>query len=214
MTGNKVFPFSIIEFTPYSWLMLCLFYMVLLILFGLVLCFLKSFGLERIESQQSHFQFALENSVNVCLRALINKASTTMLQSHTYKMMLTTLMTFSLVVMSYYRAQMNAALNSQVDNIGINSWQEVLESHHKFIFWDGAYPEDIFKYAPKRSVLNKIYQKKMANAPVENYLQNIKFEGAISALLSNDNYLILNNEEPFLKYKEYPCQISKISALQ
>ena len=129
-------------------------------------------------------------------------------------MMLTTIMTFSLVVMSYYRAQMKAALYSQVDNMRINSWQDVLESNHKFIFWAGGYPEVIFKYAPKGSVLNKIYQKKMANVPIENTLQNISYEGAVSALLSNDDYLVLDSEEPYLKFKEYPCQINKISALR
>ena len=194
--------------------MLGLFYMVLLILLGLILSFLKNFGIERIESQQSYFQFALRNSVSICFSAIINKAATTKLQSHTFKIMLTTLMTLSLVVMSYYRAQMNAALNSQVDNIGMKSWQDVLESDYKFLFWTGSYTEDIFKNADKENVLNKIYQKKMANAPIENTLQHIRYEGAISALLSNDNYLVLDHEEFFINFKEYPCQITKISALR
>ena len=190
--------------------MLGLFYIFLLIWFGLILSFLKSFGIERIESMESHFQFAFKNSVNICLRAIINKASAAKLRSHTYTMMLTTLMTLSLVVMSYYKAQMNAALNSQVDNIGINSWPDVLESKHKIIFHAHGYTESIFKYAHKGSVLNKIHQKKMANAPIE----NIGYEGAISALLSNDDYLSLEVEESFLKFKEYPCQITKVSMLQ
>ena len=191
--------------------MLGLIYMVLLIIFGLILSSLKSFGIERIESRQSHFQFALRYSVNICLRAIINKSSSEKLQSHTYKMMLTTLMTLSMVVMSYYRAQMNAVLNSQVDNIEINSWHDVLESKHNFIFLSGGYTESIFKYASKGSVLNKIHQKKMANAPIENTIKNIKRDGAVSALLSNDDYLVLDILEPYLNFKEYPCQITKIS---
>ena len=175
---------------------------------------MKSFGIESIDSKQSHFKFAIRNSVNICLRAIINKASTTKLQSHTYKMMLTTLMTLSLVVMSFYRAQMNAALNSQADNIGINSWKDVLESDHKFIFWADGYAEQIFKYAHTKSDLNKIYQKKMTNVPIENTLQNISYEGAVSALLSNDDYLVWDQEESYVNFKEYPCQITKISALQ
>ena len=194
--------------------MLGLFYMVLLILFGFILSVLKTFGIERIEPRHSHFQFALIYSVNICLKAIINKASTTKLQSNTYKMMLTTLMTLSLVVMSYYRAQMNAALNSQVDNIGINSWQDVLESDYKFIFRDGDYAEGIFKYAHKGSVLNKIYQEKIVNVPTENNLQNIGSEGAIFLLLSKDNYLVLDQEEPYLEFEEYPCQITKVNILQ
>ena len=187
--------------------------MVFFILLGFILSFLKSFDIERIESKQSHFQFALRNSVNICLRAIINKASTTKLQSHTYKMMLTTLMTLSLVVMSYYRAQMNAALNSQADNIRINSWQDVLESDYKLLFWDDNFQEGIFKYAHKDSVLNKIYHKKMANAPRANTcLQNISC--ITSALLSNDDYLVLDNEESYLHYEVYPCQITKISNLR
>ena len=175
---------------------------------------MKSFGIERIDSQQSNLQFALKNSIHICLRVIINKATTAKLQSHTYKMMLTTIMSFSLVVMSYYRAQMNAALNSQVDNIGINSWQDVLDSDYKMLFWAGSAVENVFKNAPKGSILNKIYQKKMANVPIENTLENIGYEGAISALLSNDDYLVLDFEEPFLQFKEYPCQITKISTLQ
>ena len=54
----------------------------------------------------------------------------------------------------------------------------------------------------------------MANVPIENTLQNISYEGAVSALLSNDDYLVLDSEEPYLKFKEYPCQINKISALR
>ena len=194
--------------------MLGLFYMVLLTILSLILTLLKSYHIERIESQQSLLQFALKNSVNICLRAIINKASTVKLQSHTYKMMLITIMTQSLVVMSYYRAQMNAALNSQVDNIEINSWQDVLESNHKIIFYNGGITEGMFKYAPKGSVLNKIYQKKMANVTGENTLQNIGYEGAISALLSNDDYLVIDSEEPYLNFNEYPCQITKIGGLQ
>ena len=127
-------------------------------------------------------------------------------------MILTTLMTLSLVVMTYYRAQMNAALNSQVDNTGINTWQDVLESHHKFLFWAGGSMEGIFKDASKNSVLNKIYQKKMAKVPIENTMQS--YEGAISALMSNDDYLVLDNEESYLHFDEYPCKITKISFLQ
>ena len=129
-------------------------------------------------------------------------------------MMLTTLMTLSLVVMSYYRAQMNAALNSQVDDLRINTWQDVLDSNYKLIFLTGSYSEDIFKYAPTDSVLNKIYQKKMANAPIENTVQNIKYEGVISALLSNDGCLALDYEDSYLPFEQYPCQITKISTLQ
>ena len=191
--------------------MLGLSYMVLLAFFGLVLYFLKSFGIERIESQQPNFPFAWKNSVNICLRAIINKASKEKLQSHTYKMMLTTLMTFSLVIMSYYRAQMNAALNSQIDNIGISSWQDVLESNHKLMFWTEGYEFDIFKHATMESILS-IYQKKMANAPIENTLDHLGYHGAISAILSNDDYLILEHENSFLHFKEYPCQITKIDA--
>ena len=194
--------------------MLGLSYMVLLAFFGLVLYFLKSCGIERIEPQQPNFPFAFawKNSVNICLRAIINKASTEKLQSHTYKMMLTTLMTFSLVIMSYYRAQMNAALNSQIDNIGISSWQDVLESNHKLMFWTEGYEFDIFKHATMESILSKIYQKKMANAPIENTLDHLGYHGAISAILSNDDYLILEHENSFLHFKEYPCQITKIDA--
>ena len=54
----------------------------------------------------------------------------------------------------------------------------------------------------------------MAHVTVENTLQNIGYEGAISALLSNDDYLVVDSEEPYLKFNEYPCQITKISALK
>jgi len=195
--------------------------MVLLIIFGIILYFLKRFGIERKDAQQSDSQFALRNSVSICLRAIINKASTEKLQSHTYKMMLTTLMTLSLIVMCYYRAQMNAALNSQVNNIGINSWQDVLDSDYKFLFWSGSIVVDVFKNAPKGSDLNKIYEEKIANAPEENILQNTKcyqdqsfdHNCLIQKLINNDNYLVLLNEEGFYPFKEYPCQITKISSL-
>ena len=193
--------------------------MVLLIFFGVILYCLKRFGIERIDSQQSNLQFALKNSIHICLRAIINKATTAKLQSHTYKLMLATLMTLCFVVMSYYRAQMNAALNSQVDNIGINSWQDVLDSDYKMLFWAGSAVENVFKYAPKGSVLNKIYQKKIANVPKENLLQNINCSCSfyecciIQKLISNDDYLVLDHEEGYIHLKEYPCQITKISSL-
>ena len=182
---------------------------------------MKRVGIERIDSQQSNLQFALKNSIHICLRAIINKATTAKLQSHTYKLMLATLMTLCFVVMSYYRAQMNAALNSQVDNIGINSWQDVLDSDYKMLFWAGSAVENVFKNAPKGSILNKIYQKKMANVPKENLLQNINCSCSFSfyecciiqKLMNNDDYLVLDHEEFYLPLKEYPCRITKISSL-
>ena len=193
--------------------MLGLFYMVLLTILSLILTLLKSYHIERIESQQSLLQFALKNSVNICLRAIINKASTVKLQSHTYKMMLITIMTQSLVVMSYYRAQMNAALNSQVDNIGINSWEDVLKSDYKLLFFYDTYPEGIFKYAYNESVFKKIYKEKMVNGNGMVFDEHYE-TGAISTLLSNDGYLMLDSEEPYWNFNEYPCQITKINALK
>ena len=48
---NSLVNSYLIEFTPDAWLMLGLSYMVLLAFFGLVLYFMKSYGIERIESQ-------------------------------------------------------------------------------------------------------------------------------------------------------------------
>ena len=84
-----------------------------------------------------------------------------------------------------------------------------------------AGPLNVLGVMSKSISVKKIYEEKIANAPEENILQNTKcyqdqsfdHNCLIQKLINNDNYLVLLNEEGFYPFKEYPCQITKISSL-
>ena len=70
------------------------------------------FGIEQSsEERQLQSIYVFVVAINICLRALINKPINIRLTSQTSRLMIVVLMTFCFVVLSYYRAQMNAALN-------------------------------------------------------------------------------------------------------
>ena len=110
------------EFTTLSWTI------ILLIQIG-VLCLYTWFYKMLTKSGMSKLNDVIQSSLNVCLRALINKGSKeNFANSQAHKIFLFTISVMGLVLLSYYKAQMNAALNVEVDNMPIQSWQDLYQS--------------------------------------------------------------------------------------
>ena len=111
---------------------IALVYSSLIILTAVILYVLNIFGVESIISKrESKAVFAMKTSVNVCLKAFVSKGSNTGFKSHTYKIVVTTLVTLGFIMFTYYKATLKAALFVNVENLPINSWEDVHESDHK-----------------------------------------------------------------------------------
>ena len=115
--------------------------------------------------------------------------------------------------MSYYKAQMNAALNAGDQELPIKSWIDVSNSHYKVLTWMQSASETKFLYAPNGSALNNIYYEKIITVPEEEQLQSIKLKGSIKPLLTGD-YIVYNALEPYMKFKEFPCEITYLKSIE
>ena len=182
----------------------------ILFLLTLAIYVLSKSKVEKLK-EESAWVFAFRTALNIILRALINKGSNNPLKSQSYRIFVFILMVFGVVTLSYYRAQLNAALNVDNNQIPIKSWRDVADSDYKLLVWIGGSSGAKFQNAPKNSIFNKILNEKILTVPEENQLQNIKFKGSIPAILSSE-YLVYTDFIPFLREKEYPCEITAINS--
>ena len=200
----------LVEFTSMAWIALVIVEVSVLFVLVITIYVLSKFGVEKL-AKESAGHFAFKTAINIILRALINKGSNNPLKSQTYRILVFILMVFGVVIMSYYRAQLNAALNVDDNQIPIKSWWDVDKSNYKVLVWIGGSSGAKFQNAPKNSIFNKILKEKILTVPEENQLQNIKFKGSIPAIMSNE-YLVFTDLVPFLGTKEYPCEITAIDS--
>ena len=161
------------------------------------------------DSKMHKCNFLLATSVNFILRALFNKGTNNGFKSQTYKILRFVLMTLGFVIMSYYKAMMNAALNVDVNNIPIQSWEDLAKSHYKILLVRGTVNEERFKHGDELKQM--IHKEKIVSVDPEKQLQNVGVKGSVPALLS-DNYLALENSFLYMALEEYPCQLTDIKS--
>ena len=101
---------------------------------------------------------------------------------------------------------MNAALNVEVDNMPIQSWQDLYQSQYQILTVPGTFPYSKFTNAPEGSLMNKIYKEKVKTVPRHKQLGAITFEESVSVLL-NEKYVAYYEMDSFTSYEEYSCQI-------
>ena len=176
---------------------------------------LISSGVEKgLKNKKPTWLFAVECAFNITYRALINKGTQYEFKSQSYKIFLTTLMFLGLVILSYYKAQMNAALNVEVDNIPFKTWSDVEKSDYGLLVWIGGASEEPFKNAEKDSTMNKIYEQKIV--PMKEHgmhLSETGFLGSVPNLLKG-KYLAFENLRSFKYSNNYPCKITSIKSFE
>lgn len=111
--------------------------------------------------------------------------------------------------MTYYRAQMNAALNVRRENYPIENWQDVLESDLNVLVWQGSIINDIFEFAPDGSTLKSIFDRKISQTPIDERLSSLGYSGSVKYMLE-DLAVVYIEYEPFkmMARQKYPCQLS------
>ena len=85
------------------------------------------------KTEATHNQTSFSVALNMIFRSLINKSIECKLKSWTYRILLLNVMTLGFIILTYYKAQMNAALNSSVEDVPLNSWKDILESNHELL---------------------------------------------------------------------------------
>ena len=98
---------------------------------------------QRVNSAKK-MKFPLIAALNMALRAFFNKPTNDGFKSQTYKLVRFILMTLGLVTLTYYKAMLNAALNVDVNNIPIESWDDLLNSDYKLLVVMEAVPCERF----------------------------------------------------------------------
>ena len=109
---------------------------------------------------------------------------------------------------------MNAAMNADINKIPIRSWFDVEKSNYKVLVWFGATGEAKFKYTPDGKLgnsLKNIYQEKILSVPEEQRLNKIGIKGSIPQI-ANGDVLVWSSVNNFVRFDEYPCQITDIKS--
>ena len=190
---------NVSEFTSYSWMMLVIVELSLLLILSAAM-----YQIQKCQkTEATHSQTSFSVALNMIFRSLINKSIECKLKSWTYKILLLNVMTLGFIILTYYKAQMNAALNSGVEDAPLYSWKDILDSNYGLLVNVGSSSEAKFKHALNGSVLKMIYESKI---PHERQLQNLEMEKTLQLLL-NGEYLVYKAIEPYKRLQEYPCEI-------
>ena len=102
--------------------------------------------------------------------------------------------------MSYYRAQLNAALNADNIDVTLETWEDIYNSNYKVLQWYDGITSNRFKNAYESTTIRKIYDEK--SEP----MNKLGVKGSIP-LIQSGKYIVYLNSEPYTKAKEYPCQM-------
>ena len=155
-------------------------------------------------SRNETVQYAAMTAMNMTLRGLFNKAKNNGFQSLTYKVVRLILMILGFVTFSYYKAMLNAALNVDVNNIPLETWEDIANSHYKILVGMGTADEDSFKYG--NAVKQRIHREKILTVVPAQQLQNVGYHGSVPAILS-DEYIAIDNVLLFASHEAFPCGI-------
>ena len=184
-----------------------IFFTILILLSCLVSC-----DIENITANQSRTRFVIQTSVNLILRSFFNMKSNLKLKSQTYKIILFVLMTFGFIVLSNYKAQLNAALNVYVDNIPFKTWNDIARSDYQILIYANSNYEEKFMNSKDDSILKNIYNEKVKSVPPEMQLQNIKHLEDQVHIIKNGKYMIYSTAADYTHLSDYPCNITLIKS--
>jgi hypothetical protein len=118
-----------------------------------------------------------------------------------------------MLLLIYYRAQLNASLNVKIINLPIKSWEDLAKSDFNVLIYKEAYGESFFKDADSGEVLRQIYDNQIAPLPTEQHINGLGYFGAISKILDGSS-VIVGELEVYELAGEYPCQIIDVKPLQ
>ena len=192
-------------------------YMMLILILTLILYNLLKFGIEKSSKRESNYTYAFTLSVLICLRAIINKATDTGLKSQTYRLIVVIVMTLSFIVLSYYRAQMNAALNVDFKIFPINTLEDIDKSNYKVLLAKGTTLEDQFKNAEVKTkqgkLLRKIYDEKIAIVPDSESVAKIGIKKTIQTIMNGNTHIAYGTLVSYQQSPYYPCKIIDIKSI-
>ena len=194
------------EFTINSWILIGSSNIVLL---GIVITVNHALVKFNIAKQRNILFKIWETSMDLCCKALLNKSVVIYLNSKTYKMLALTITTLSFIILTYYKTQMNAALNVHIEKFPINNWDEAYSKDFNIIFYFGSYTESILKNSPG---LQKLYEKVMSSHYTKD-LGSIGVKTSVKEILKG--YTIAVEEASVYKYLDiYPCEITELKSMR
>ena len=181
--------------------------------------YLILYNLSKLKSskRESIYTRAFTLSVIICLRAIINKPTDIGLKSQTYKLIVVIVMTLSFIVLSYYRAQMNAALNVDSKIFPINTLEDLDKSNYIVLLTKGTAQEDKFKNAQIKTtqgkLLRKIYDEKIAIVPDSESVAKIGIKKTIQTIMNGNTHIAYGTLVSYQKSSYYPCKILDIKSI-
>ena len=107
------------------------------------------------------------------------------------KIILLVNMILGFIILSYYKAQMNAALNVDNSEVPFQTWEYIANSDKKLLIWNGSLKYDWFRETKDPQLVA---------------FNNLGFNGTVPLILDGD-FLVLSISGPYFQMEEYPCQL-------
>ncbi len=221
--GNDDFSLFIYlsQFMPRAWLFISMAFMIsLCLMITLMLSYNKQVSLSIIGSSMETIYLAMINKVSFLVQmksflihvALTNFQSPKMaIHSTSQRVLMFTLFLMSLLLMSCYKSQLKATLAVQTLVLPINNLEEILSSDLDLLLKSASYLESGFQLAPKGSLMNRIYDKKLHG---KKRVQEIGGMEASLKLVEEGKAIYASGIDTVLIRPQYPCKIIDIKSLR
>ncbi len=116
----------------------------------------------------------------------------------------------ALMLMNFYKSLLKALFTVHIQSLSINSYQDILDSDLNVINYKGSSTEEMYKAAPKESILNQIYIQKAKDYPG---FYELGHETVIDRIIDN-KAIFHGNLDDFLHLDEYPCKLTDVKLLR
>ncbi len=117
----------------------------------------------------------------------------------------------TLILMSYYKGNLKAALQVRTLTLPINSLEDILESPMHLIVWRGGNIESGYMLAPTGSVQRQIYEQKISGKRSANDIG-----GRVASLeIVGEGDAIYNGAiDAFRMTPDYPCKMIDVKKMR
>ena len=160
---------------------------------------------------KNHNQTSIVHGTETIFLALINKPPQLKPNTLSKKVAYFSLFLMSLVLMSYYKALLKAALSVRNLKLPINSFQDILDSDLDLILWKNGALEDSFRLSAPDSDMKRIHESKIKDKPGANDLGG---NAPVLELVKNGQGLFYASAENKMVLPIYPCQVTDVKPLR
>ena len=188
------------EFGPFIWILVVATWIILIVGVSLHIKFAS-------QSSQNIVS-VVSTATEIMFKATINKSNGALPSTGLpFRIVFLAAVTFSMILLANYRAQMNAFLSVSIFNFPVNNLQDALDKDFEFSYYKGGVLEEtLLSSCPQHGAMYKVHQKNLlANPEAQNLTVAEKIQNVIKK-----NHIVLEVYDYMIIEKEYPCEVTEL----